>query len=138
MARRAIAAGLSAFALVFGAGFVLGTIRVLLIVPRVGETAAVVAELPVMLAISWWVTGWAIRRWQVPPGRDRVAMGVVAFAMLMAAELVLGLTLFNQPPGAWLASLMAMPGAIGLAAQIAFGIMPLLRGALPGTPRRKA
>jgi hypothetical protein len=44
--------------IVFLIGFILGTIRVLLIVPRLGETAAVMLETPVMLAASWFVCRW--------------------------------------------------------------------------------
>jgi hypothetical protein len=40
------------FALVFGAGFVLGTIRTLLVVPRVGTRRAELMEMPIMLLVT--------------------------------------------------------------------------------------
>ena len=39
-------------AAVFAAAFVLGTLRVLLVAPRLGELAAVALELPVVLCLS--------------------------------------------------------------------------------------
>jgi hypothetical protein len=45
-------AGILYFALVFGAGFVLGTIRVLLVMPRFGARMAELMEAPVMLVVT--------------------------------------------------------------------------------------
>ena len=39
----------------------LGTVRVLVLAPRLRATEAVLLELPVMLAASWVVSGWLIR-----------------------------------------------------------------------------
>lgn len=50
---KACKAGLLYFAGVFAAGFACGGIRRILLVPSVGETWAVVIEMPVILAISW-------------------------------------------------------------------------------------
>jgi hypothetical protein len=41
--------------IIFVVGFILGTIRVLLLAPRLGETTAVIIEAPIMLAASWFV-----------------------------------------------------------------------------------
>jgi hypothetical protein len=49
---RAIEAGVLYFALVFGAGFVLGTIRTLWVVPRVGTRTAELMETPIMLVVT--------------------------------------------------------------------------------------
>lgn len=116
------------FALVFAAGFVLGAIRTLLLAPRVGDFAAVAIELPVMLAVAWFACG-AVLRW-TPPGQGfgaRAAMGLVAFALLMAAELALALLLGVPSISAWLAGLTSAHGLLGLAGQIVFAIFPLVR-----------
>ena len=56
-------------ATVFAAAFILGTLRVLVLAPRLGELAAVTLEVPVVLGLSWIVAGWVLRRWPLPgPG----------------------------------------------------------------------
>ena len=62
-----IKAATAYFAIVFGIGFVLGTARVLVIIPRIGELAAVLLEVPVMLATSWFAARWCIARFAVAP-----------------------------------------------------------------------
>ena len=56
-----------------------------------------------------------------------LAMGAVAFALLMILEFALSGLVFGQPASAWLEGFRTTPGAIGLAAQIAFGFVPLIQ-----------
>ncbi len=80
------AAGLY-FALVFGAGFVLGTIRALWLVPAVGTRTAELFEMPVMLAIVVLSARWVTQRVQVPPtASSRIGMGGIALAMVLALD----------------------------------------------------
>lgn len=89
---RAVLAGLAYFAIVFTAGFSLGALRVLWIMPRTGALIAVVLELPIMVAVSWGAAAALIRWFRVTPGAaDRLMMGGVGFALLLVAETVLGL-----------------------------------------------
>jgi hypothetical protein len=125
----AIRAGFAYFACVFALGFVLGTIRVLWLVPVLGEVAAVLAELPAMLAASWLAARWLVQRFAVPAGAPRLAMGALAFALLMAAEAGLGVLAFGESLGSWAAGLVAVPGVFGLAGQLGFALMPLFVGA---------
>jgi hypothetical protein len=46
--------------IVFLIGFILGTIRVLLLVPYLGKMTAVIIEAPIMLAASWFVCRWCV------------------------------------------------------------------------------
>jgi hypothetical protein len=119
-------AALSYFAVVFAAAFGLGVLRVTVIVPRVGELAAVTSELPIVLCLSWIVAGRVLARWpQALPGR--IAMGTLAFAVLMTAEYALAVLVFGQSPAAYLAALAEPSGLLGLAGQIGFAIIPALR-----------
>ncbi|MDH7975246.1 hypothetical protein QH494_23930 [Sphingomonas sp. AR_OL41] len=129
---RIIAAALAYFATVFGLRFLLGTLRVLFVIPRIGETAAVLLELPVMLTASWVAAGWCVRRFAVPPRvAPRLAMGLLAFALVMVAELALAVILFGQSPAQHFASFRHFAGAAGLAAQIGYALFPALRRAQP-------
>jgi hypothetical protein len=69
-------AGVLYFGLVFGVGFVLGTIRTLWVVPRVGTRKAELMETPIMLVITIVAARWIILRLSVPSmGFARLEMG---------------------------------------------------------------
>jgi hypothetical protein len=124
----AVVAGLAYFAIVFAAGFVLGAIRTLILVPRVGPVAAVLIELPVMLAIAWFACGWAVQHFSVPPEfTTRLVVGVVAFVLLMLAELALSVVAFRGTVAGFFTGLKRPEGSLGLAGQILFAAMPLIR-----------
>jgi hypothetical protein len=124
---RASEAGALYAIIVFLIGFILGTIRVLLLAPRLGETTAVILEGPMILAASWFVCRWCVDRLDVAatvPARS--LMGLVALLVLMSAEVglgaVLGRSLVDQ-----LAAYGSPAGAIGLAAQVIFGAFPVVQ-----------
>jgi hypothetical protein len=119
-------ASLSYFAVVFAAAFVIGTLRVTVIAPRTGALVAVAFEVPLLLALSWVVAGRVLRRWPLD-GQRRAAMGAIAFALLLLAELALATLLFGQTAATFLASTATAPGALGLAGQIGFALIPALR-----------
>jgi hypothetical protein len=82
------------FALVFGAGFVLGPIRVLWVVPRVGTRAAELMEMPIMFVVIVAAARWVVRRLAVPPARaDRLAMGTTALALVLLMDFTVVLRL---------------------------------------------
>lgn len=123
-----VKAGFVYFALVFAVGFVLGTIRVLVLAQRVGELGAVVIEIPIMLLASWMICCWLIRHLQV--SRDlsaRITMGVAAFAFLMIAELALSVWIFDNPVAAHFANYTTAHGGLGLAGQVAFAAFPVIQ-----------
>lgn len=111
------------WALVFAAGFVLGTVRTLWLAPAVGPLAAVAIELPIMLVLSWLAARMVLRRWPPVSQGAALATGALAFALLLGAELALALALGGTARG-WLASLASAPGLLGLAGQAAFALLP--------------
>jgi len=121
-------AGAFYFLIVFAAGFMLGAIRVFVVAPRLGETGAVVLELPVMLAVSWFTCGWLIAYMAAPHSKEAGAiMGLVAFALLLAAEFALARVGFGRSAAEYLSAFATPPGLIGLAGQIAFALFPAIR-----------
>jgi hypothetical protein len=95
--RSAVGAAGAYFAVVFAAGFIAGSIRVLIVAPRLGRLGAVIIELPAMLAISWLICGWAVWRFGVPARLGaRAVMGAIAFALLMLAELSVSVVVFGR------------------------------------------
>ncbi len=127
----AIRAGIVYCLAVFALGSVLGTIRTLALVPRLGETAAVALELPVMLVASRFICRAILRRIKVPSHlASRTLMGATAFALLIAAELALGLVL-GGTLATFQAGLASRGGTLGLAGQLLFALIPLLQRRMP-------
>jgi hypothetical protein len=114
------------FALVFAAGFALGAVRTLLVAPATGPFIAVALELPLMLAVSWQAWSITARRFPLRSLPDAVAVGAIAFALLMAAETMLGLAL-GRGLAAQTAALATPSGLLGLYGQAIFAILPAIR-----------
>lgn len=115
------------FAIVFGAGFVLGAIRVTLLIPRIGVRAAELAEMPIMLAVIVLAAHTVVRRFSLPARtRTRLAVGLFALALLVAAELVLAITVQSQSLSEYIAGRDPVSGSVYLGMLVVFAIMPLL------------
>lgn len=124
----ALRAAVMYFVLVFAAGFVLGTIRTLWLAPALGEATAVLAELPVMLVISWAACGAVLKRLPVPPAPSyRLFMGLAALTLLLAAEALLSITLGGLTLQQYVALYRDPPALLGLGGQVIFGLFPFLR-----------
>lgn len=120
-----VPAALLYFALVFAAGFVLGALRVFLLEPKIGEVAATLAELPVMLLVSWLAARHVVGACSIEARlATRLGMGLVAFALLLGAEIGLGVAGFGRTPGAVFAEMLSPKGLVGLAGQVLFALFP--------------
>ena len=124
---QALKAGLLYFALVFGAGFALGPIRVLWLVPRLGERIAELLELPVMLLIIVLSARWIVRRFVLPPiAASRLAMGGLALGLLLAAEFTVVLWLRGMTLAEYFATRDPVSGTAYYATLLALAVMPML------------
>ena len=115
------------FLVVFFSGFIAGAVRVLFAAPSLGETAAILLELPLMLIVSWLACLWSVRRFAVPAGIGaRASMGAIAFAQLMLAELAVARLIFHWSWAGFLTHYGTFDGLIGLGAQLEFAAFPVL------------
>jgi hypothetical protein len=123
-----ITAALAYFAAVFAVGFALGTLRVLVSEPAVGRMWATLIELPFILGVSWIVCTWVVARFRVAPVTlDRLAMGAIAFVVLMVAETLLDVLGFGRSFSEHMRG-YAEPGpALGLMGQLIFALIPFLQ-----------
>lgn len=112
------------FAAVFAVAFVFGVVRTLWLAPAIGALAAVACEVPLILALSWLIAARLTRRFSVTQTGSALALGAIAFGLLMLSELALARVLSGQSPVAWLTAMGSSAGALGLAGQIGFALMP--------------
>ena len=122
-------AGMLYFALVFGAGFVLGPIRILWVVPRFGERMAELREAPIMFVVVLAASRWLVRRLAVPsrPG-SRLGMGCVGLGLLLFAEFTLVLWLRGLSIRDYLATRDPVSGTVYYLILGVFAVMPLFVG----------
>jgi hypothetical protein len=120
-------AGVLYFLAVFATGFVLGTIRVLWMVPIVGVRLAELMELPIMLVVTIIAARLAVRRLPLcrTPGM-RLMVGLVALGLLLVAELTVMLWVRHLTIGRYLASRDPVAGTAYLVTLGLFAVMPLL------------
>lgn len=120
-------AGTLYFALVFGAGFVLGTIRTLWVIPSVGVRKAELMEAPLMLVITIVAARRVVRWFSLPPKSvTRLGVGFVALGFLLVAELGFVLWLRGMTIREYIASRDPVAGTVYIVMLGVFAVMPLL------------
>jgi hypothetical protein len=127
-------AALAYFAAVFGTGFVLGAIRVPFLVPRLGVRTAELLEMPVMAVAIVLAARWVARRYALGSSAGlRLAVGLVALALLVAAELALTLALQPGSLAEYVAGRDPVSGSVYLSLLAVYAAMPwmLRRQAVP-------
>ena len=124
---RTLKAGITYFSLAFGAGFILGTIRVPFLVPRLGERLAELIEMPFMLVAIFLAARFITQRFALPATAwVRLSTGLIALALLLAAELLLAVALQDRSLGEYVSSRDPVSGTVYLAMLALFAAMPLL------------
>ena len=122
-----MAAILLYFAIVFGVGFLLGPVRILVLEPLVGPTLAVACEAPILVAVMIASSRWLPARLGMPPKIPALAaMGVGALVLQQTADLAVGIFLRAMTPSQILANFATPAGAIYALTLAAFAAMPLV------------
>jgi MFS family permease len=125
--KRTIWAGLTYFALVFGVGFILGPIRILLIAPRLGERIAELCEAPVMLLVIVFAARWVVRRFRLPRRTiHRLTVGLLALALALLFEFTLVLQLRELTLSEYFRTRDPVSGSVYYLTLVLFAVMPLL------------
>jgi len=115
------------FALVLGTGFVLGTIRVPFLVPRLGERYAELLEMPFMFVAIVLAARHVVRRYRLAPRLAvRLKVGFAALALSVSAELLLATALQSRSLADFIASRDPVSGSVYLGMLLLFALMPAL------------
>lgn len=123
----AVRAGALYFALVFSAGFLLGALRVTLLVPRVGVRIAELTETPLMLLVTLLAARFVVRHLVLPESvRTRLLTGLVALGLLLAAEIVVATILQRQSLCGYIKSRDPVSGSVYVALLCVFALMPAI------------
>jgi hypothetical protein len=112
---------------VFGAGFILGSVRVAFLVPRLGERIAELIETPFMFVVVLLSARFIVRRFALPMATSaRLTVGFLALGLLLAAEFLLTTAIQDRSLGEYIASRDPVSGTVYLALLVLFALMPLI------------
>jgi hypothetical protein len=115
------------FASVFAAGFLLGTIRTLWIVPMLGARAAELIESPIMLVVVAFAARTIVRRHaELSRGRHWLTVGFVALAVLLVVEFTVVLRLRDLSLSEYFATRDPVSGTVYYVLLGVFAVMPFL------------
>jgi hypothetical protein len=131
----AVIGALEYVARVFAAGFVLGTVRELWVRPSLGVRAAELLELPLMLMAVVLAASAVDRRWLTGCRANvRLRVGILALALLLAAEVGLGMALRGLTAREALLDKDPVSGTGYYLSLLVFAAMPWYLGRRPPVP----
>ncbi len=114
------------FLLVFGAGFVLGIGRVLLVVPLLGERVAELLEMPLMLAVIVTTARWLVRHKLDGRQASALSVGFIAMGFVLLADLAVGMGLRGMSATEVFLNRDLVSGIAYYAALLLFAVMPAI------------
>ena len=130
--RGALWPGVTYFGFVFAVGFVLESIRVLIVVPVIGERASELLETPLMLLTIFFAARWVVRRFRIPAGaRNRIPVCLVALSILLVTEILVVLMVAGVSLEEHIVRRDPLNGVIYLASLAVFALMPWLLQTVP-------
>lgn len=113
------------FLLVFGAGFVLGIGRVLMVVPLLGERTAELLEMPLMLIVIVIAARWIVHH---RLGERRLSsgfsVGLLAMGFVLIADLIVGMWLRGMSAAEVFLNRDPVSGAAYYVSLLLFAVMP--------------
>lgn len=120
--------GVVYFALVFGVGFLLGVVRVLALVPRLGERWAELAEMPLMLVAIILSARVVVRRFPSAYRVNYLVSGGIALFLLIVVEFSVVLAIRGLSISQYFAERDPVAGSVYAAMLVVFAAMPWLLG----------
>ncbi len=127
--KETLKAGVLYFVLVFAAGFVLGTIRTLWVVPRLGVRTAELLEAPIMFGVSILAARWVVRHVGIPPvWSRRLVMGCIALGLMLLVEFTVVLWIRGLTIRGYLESRDPVSGTVYFLTLGAFAAIPVFVG----------
>lgn len=113
------------FAVVFAVGFLLGTIRVLLVVPRLGARMSELIEAPFMLAVSLVAARWLVRRYrEITAPEFWLGVGLAGLGLLLLVEFTVVLWIRGLSLEEYFATRDSVSGAVYFALLGVFAVFP--------------
>ena len=128
-------ASVTYFGIVFLAGFILGSVRVLLLVPLLGERNAELLELPVMTIISYLAAVFVIQKFSISTFLSGLIVGLVGLILMLVLEFTVVLSLQGLSVGEYLNSRDTLSGyayALSLALYAIFPAFITFKGLRDG------
>ena len=122
-----IKAGFAYFGLVLGLGFLLGAVRVSLIVPRLGTRKAELLEAPLMLIGILLATQFILQQFVLPNTNSAfLIVGIIALGLMLFAEFLLIVWLQKQTITQYIKSRDLVSGSVYVLLLLIFALMPLI------------
>jgi len=122
-----ILTGLVYFLIIFAFAFAMGVGRALVVAPRLGETAAVLLEIPILVIASSFVARRITSDRFFTLGQ-LLSIAAIAFTLTMVSEALLADVIRGQSIPQWASALATPLGLVGLGGQLISAMMPTLRG----------
>ncbi len=127
--KETLKAGVLYFVLVFAAGFMLGAIRTLWVVPRLGVRTAELIEAPIMFGVSILAARWVVRHAGIPPLRSRrLALGCIALGLMLLVEFTFVLWVRGLTIRGYFETRDPVSGAVYFLTLGAFAVIPIFVG----------
>lgn len=104
----------------------LGTGRVLILVPLLGERTAELLEMPLMLAVIIAAARWVVRYKLDDRQSSALAVGFISMGFVLLADLAVGVWLRGMSPTEVFLNRDPVSGAAYYAALLFFAVMPTI------------